>query len=217
MARDNEKLDKANMSRVIALLEQEKPITKKAACEVLHISYNTTRLKKLIEDFKAKEARTKKMRAKLRGVPLTNAELALVMQEYISGTSVTEISELVYRSTSKVKTAIKNVGMPLRDPDASYQFPDVLEPELMATDYVQDDLVYSARYQCVAFIEGEVPAKAGTLGPVYSIYLLGTCQCYASQPYWELADLRKLKTELSIKITPHQGVAPSNNNPKGIK
>ena len=36
--RDHEKLDEANLNRVIELLEGEKPITKKVACEMLNIS-----------------------------------------------------------------------------------------------------------------------------------------------------------------------------------
>ena len=39
-----EKLDDINIKRVIDALESEIPITKKDACEILNISYNTTRL-----------------------------------------------------------------------------------------------------------------------------------------------------------------------------
>jgi hypothetical protein len=38
-----EKLSEANINKVIELLAAEKPITKKEACEILHIAYNTTR------------------------------------------------------------------------------------------------------------------------------------------------------------------------------
>ena len=38
--KSDEKLDKTTMLRIINLLEQDKPITKKAACEILNISYN---------------------------------------------------------------------------------------------------------------------------------------------------------------------------------
>jgi len=48
----HEKLDDTNIKRVIAALTNENPITKKEACEMLNISYNTTRLSKIIEGFK---------------------------------------------------------------------------------------------------------------------------------------------------------------------
>ena len=47
---DHERLDDATIGRVVSLLGAEKPITKKAACETLNISYNTARLKKIIDE-----------------------------------------------------------------------------------------------------------------------------------------------------------------------
>jgi len=58
-AKDHEKLDDANIQKVSDLLEADKPITKKEACEILNISYNTTRLKKIIEEYKDRIARRK--------------------------------------------------------------------------------------------------------------------------------------------------------------
>ena len=46
-----EKLDEATLNKVSALLNQDNPITKKEACEMLNISYNTTRLGKILDDF----------------------------------------------------------------------------------------------------------------------------------------------------------------------
>ena len=45
-----EKLDEANLARISALLNQDNPITKKEACEMLNISYNTTRLNKILDE-----------------------------------------------------------------------------------------------------------------------------------------------------------------------
>ena len=50
-----EKLDDTNIKRVIAALEGETPITKKEACEMLNISYNTTRLSKIIANFREEQ------------------------------------------------------------------------------------------------------------------------------------------------------------------
>ena len=50
--REHEKLTSSNVQHVINLLESDKPITKKEACAILNISYNTTRLSKIIDDHK---------------------------------------------------------------------------------------------------------------------------------------------------------------------
>ena len=50
--KDYEKLTDANIKHVIELLEAEKPITKKEACGILNISYNTTRLNNIIQEYK---------------------------------------------------------------------------------------------------------------------------------------------------------------------
>ena len=48
--RAGENLSPANIRRVIHSLNEE-GITKKVACEMLNISYNTTRLNRIIEEF----------------------------------------------------------------------------------------------------------------------------------------------------------------------
>ena len=50
---EGENLTDANIKKVIRLLSAEKPITKKEACSILNISYNTTRLSKVIEDYES--------------------------------------------------------------------------------------------------------------------------------------------------------------------
>ena len=52
-----EKLTPSNIDYVISLLEAEKPITKKDACAILCIAYNTTRLQQIIDKHKEKQAR----------------------------------------------------------------------------------------------------------------------------------------------------------------
>ena len=46
----HEKLDETTLNKVVFLLEQPNPITKKEACEILNITYNTTRLNKILAD-----------------------------------------------------------------------------------------------------------------------------------------------------------------------
>ena len=69
--KEHEKLDDATIERVIGLLEGEKPITKKEACEALNIRYNTTRLKNIIEEYQEKAARRKKNFEKTKNTSFT--------------------------------------------------------------------------------------------------------------------------------------------------
>ena len=49
-SKSGEKLSYDNIERVISQLEKDNPITKKEACGMLNIRYNTTRLQKIIDD-----------------------------------------------------------------------------------------------------------------------------------------------------------------------
>jgi hypothetical protein len=206
--RDDELLDKPNFLRVISKLEQEKPITKKAACEMLNITYNTTRLGKLITEFKDNEAVSKKMRAKLKGVPLTSPELLTIAESYLNGVAVSEISEFTYRSTLAIKKVIKELNIPERNASSTYQTPPLIDFYAIKKDYEYDDLVYAARYGEAALIEKKIDTKDG---PAYTIYVLGKEQCYATQPFWELADLTRLQKDLKLEIKPLPGLPPSYN------
>jgi len=208
MSKSEERLDKLSMQKVISLLEQEKPITKKAACEMLNISYNTTRLKKLIEEFKRKEENSKKRRTKLRGKPITTDELSIIASEYLSGTAISVISDFIYRPATLIKESIKDLNIPIRHAEASYHNPYLIEDGAVSEEYEKDDLVYAARYQCAALVEKKYSNEDGNY---YKIYLLGNEQQYAMQPYWELADLTRVHKELKVVIKPQEGLAPAIN------
>jgi hypothetical protein len=49
--KSHEKLDDANIKKVLEAVRRDKPITKKEACSMLNITYNTTRLTSILEDF----------------------------------------------------------------------------------------------------------------------------------------------------------------------
>ena len=49
--KSHEKLSPENIARVIEHLNADSPITKKEACEMLNIRYNTTRLQRIIDDY----------------------------------------------------------------------------------------------------------------------------------------------------------------------
>ena len=63
----HEKLDDANLQRVLEYLKAEQPITKKEACAMLNITYNTTRLSSIMTDFEDTLAFRAKRKAQNRG------------------------------------------------------------------------------------------------------------------------------------------------------
>ncbi len=78
---DSERLDDASMERVIELLDKKG--TKKEACEILGITYNTTRLASLIEKYKEKKAKDAERRAEKRGKPASQGEIDYIVSTYL--------------------------------------------------------------------------------------------------------------------------------------
>ena len=90
---DDERLDGNSIERVIKYLS-EKGATKKVACQMLNIAYNTTRLDKVIEQYKLKKDSDAKRRAEKRGTPATEAEINFVISEYLEGNTIDSIKHL---------------------------------------------------------------------------------------------------------------------------
>ena len=187
--------DPVVMQRVISLLEREKPITKKEACEMLNISYNTARLNKIIEDFKERQARRKEMRARMRKEPLTHKDKKTIIEMYLSGESLYDISEHTYRTVGVIKNVLQKYHIPLKRQSVSYFRPIMFEDTVKTySRNTPNDLVYSARYNCPAYVRHMVSPG------VYSIWLTGDRARQAIQPDYELADLTKIQKEFGIEI-----------------
>ena len=112
--KDHEKLTQDNIRHIIELLSAEKPITKKEACEILNISYNTTRLSRIIQDFEDKNQFRAKRKAQLKGKPASKDEIKVAINSYLRGESVSEISQGMYRSAGFIKSILDRVGVPTR-------------------------------------------------------------------------------------------------------
>ena len=191
--KDGENLSELNIERVISLLDQPKPITKKEACEILNISYNTTRLNKIIEEHKTAITQRIELRKKFKNKPLEKDDLKLIISSYLEGVSLADIADNVYRSIALIKRVLNTYNIPLRDASVDYWHPVEVPIEAMQDDYVVDDLVFSARYNQPACIMKKI--KDG----VYRIWLYKDHQ-YALQPYYELSDLRRVQKELDVKV-----------------
>jgi hypothetical protein len=107
-----EKLDDVNIKRVIAALEAEQPVTKKEACEMLNISYNTTRLRKIIDNYNSDVEYRRQRMAKNRGKPVDKYELQEIIEGYLAGVPVIKIAKNMFRSPAFIKSHIDRIGVP---------------------------------------------------------------------------------------------------------
>lgn len=201
---EGENLTDANKDKVIALLEGDKPITKKAACEMLNITYNTTRLNRIVEERKEDLAFRKDMRKRMRNTPIDTATASQIVSGYLSGESLADLSAATYRSTNVVKNVLTKYNIPIRNASVDYFHPVFIDnDEAINDDYVKGDLVYSARYDMPGtVISGKPTDKHGL---VYKLQFHGNRRFTAYQPYYELADLRLVQTELNIVMQDMEG------------
>jgi hypothetical protein len=202
-----EKLTEANIDRVIKLLEQPKPITKKEACEVLNISYNPARLGTIIENHKAKIEINNKRRAANRGKPASPDEIKTVISEYLSGSTVTDIADDLYRSTTFVRNIIESVGVPQRGVGENYFNFSQLPEQCIAEDFEVGEIVWSARYQGPAIIDGPKGMSKDGESKLFAIWVIekwevpeklfvpytGMGGFSAVQPAYELGQLKHLE------------------------
>lgn len=206
--KDHERLDDANISIVIEALEDPKPITKKLACERLNIAYNTTRLGKIIEAYKDRVATETRIRKKLRGTLLSPQEKSAILESYVMGESVTAIAKATYRPRQLIDNFLLEENIPRIAGKSTYHKNVPMIPEgAIKEHYRPEDLVFSARYNCLATIV-KLYKEDKTHGPVYSIFLLGHNQERAYQPFYELGDLTRLQTRYNIHIVGEPGQRP---------
>ena len=162
--REHEKLDEANLNRVIELLEGDSPITKKVACEMPNISYNTTRLGSIIAEHKDIIEYRAKRKAQNRGRKATDLEKRDAIERYLDGQTISEISKGLFRSTTFVRNLIDNIGVPqkiTKSEMSSYQWRTPMLPEqCVVEEFETDERVWSAKYNTIAIIKKEATAHS---------------------------------------------------------
>lgn len=206
--KEGEKLDFATIERVVSLLEQAKPISKKEACSILNISYNTTRLGKIIEEHKRDKEITQKRRAANRGKPATNHEIKDVIEWYLEGDTKSDIADRLYRSVTFVTNIIDTVGVPQRKPGQTYVKYEPLPEQCISDKFEPGELVWSSKYQAVAIVNKEYPYRTsdGLNARIYQVSVLEKIEeqspyflprdvggFYANQPAYELGKLTHLE------------------------
>jgi len=133
--RSHEDLSTANIKRVLAALEEG--ATKKVACEMLRISYNTTRLNNILEEYHAEVERVATRKAMNKGKPAAKHEIQQAITDYIEGDSITDIAKRLYRSSAFVKGIIDRVGVPRR-PVGEEKASEVLLPDVCIKEEFQE-------------------------------------------------------------------------------
>ena len=152
--REHENLSPANLRRVIDALENE-GVTKKVACEMLNISYNTTRLNRIIEEFEEQEAYVYTRKSQNKGKPASPDEIKQVISDYIEGDSITEIASSIYRSAAFVKGIIDRVGVPQRPVGDSKHQEAMLPDACLRDSFKEGEIVWSAKYHMPAVVQNE--------------------------------------------------------------
>lgn len=184
---EHEKLDDLTISRVINLLEQKSPITKKAACEILNISYNTARLAKIIQEYKDKIEYTRKRMEKNKGRPFSDLETKEIVIDYLSGTPISRIAANLFRTEHTIKAYIQKLNLPERNSEYTYQNPGLIPEEMISDSFEEKELAWSARYNSVV----EIRKNIGN--DIYRIWVFGKHMQNAYQPVYELGKLNILK------------------------
>ena len=150
--KESENLSDTNIRKVINLLSGNSPITKKEACGILNIAYNTARLQRIIDDFQETQAYREKRKSQNRGKAATKQEVADAVTEFLSGSPISTIASGLYRSSGFVKSIIEKVGVPQKE-EGRY---DYLPEECVATSFEEGEIVWSAKYHGPAIIKQEL-------------------------------------------------------------
>jgi hypothetical protein len=173
--KEHEKLTRANISNVISLLKPtesgKKSITKKDACQILNISYNTTRLAKIISEFEEHEEYVNKQKAAKRGKRATESEITQAVQEYLAGETVANIAKGLFRSNGFINAIIERLGVPHRPTSVEGRTQvDFLPDACVAESFEIGETVWSAKYHATAIVKNELETKHD--GKCYQVYVI---------------------------------------------
>jgi len=182
-------LNKAKLTEVRNLLKPEtgKPITKKLACEMLGIAYNTARLDKMIIEHEEDTLRQKKKKDANRGKPATDYEISCCIESYLDKEPMSLLVERLGRSRLFVQRILDVVGLPERSTDNDYFNPVLLE-EGFSQQYLDSGaLVYSARHQEVGEVKRPAPCPTEgaywvRLAPATMFLALGCLEGQTNSP-----------------------------------
>ena len=158
--KEYEKLSDSNIQKVCDLLSGEKPITKKEACSILNIKYNTTRLQRIIDEYLQKKENIEKRKSANRGRPASELEIRQAITEYLDGDPISEIAKGLFRSSSFVRGIIERTGVPQRPTSKEARVGVGIIPDsCVADEFRPGEIVWSARHHTTAIIKRELTVE----------------------------------------------------------
>jgi len=174
--KEHENLTETNIKKVIELLEAEKPISKKVACEILNISYNTTRLTKIIETYKTEQLELERRRAQNRGKPPEPHEIQTCIEGYLDGDAIAEIAKRLYRSPTFVKEIVERVGVPSRVVGAAYNKPGIIPEQCIRETFEVGQIVWHAKEHALAIVVKELDNVKDKSARYYRTFVIETLE-----------------------------------------
>ena len=140
-----ERLEEDNLNRVQEALASSTPITKKEACEMLNISYNTTRLSRIMEDHNETLRYRATRKSQLKGTKATDLEIKQTIEWYLDERPISDIAKAMYRSSTFVKNIINRVGVPEKRPKTEQQGSGYLPEECVSDTFEPGEKVWYTR------------------------------------------------------------------------
>lgn len=176
--------------------------TKKDVCAFLGMSYNTSRLASLIEDYLSGVERSKEQRRLRRGKAILDTELVNIIESYMSGDSIANIADRFYRSEALVKSTLEKHGALLRDSKANPLSPSILPDNAMSDSFEEGDIVWLAAYSMI----GEIKKKISPDG--YRVYILNRdYHRYVNQYAHDLGSMKYLES-LGVDVKRFGSIMP---------
>ena len=154
----HENLTNDNISRVISFLRQDSPITKKEACELLNIRYNTTRLQKILNEHEDTKQFRETRKNQNKGKAASRDEIRSVVQYYLDGENISSIANSIYRSAAFVKNIVERLGVPQKLADSDYEGmrKSMLPEECVAEEFEYNEKVWYPRKNKFALVKQEI-------------------------------------------------------------
>ena len=140
-----ERLEEDNLTRVQEALASSTPITKKEVCQMLNISYNTTRLHKILADHEETLRFRATRKSQLKGTKATDMEIKQTIEWYLDERPISDIAKAMYRSSTFVKNIINRVGVPEKRPKTEQQGSGYLPEECVSDTFEPGEKVWYTR------------------------------------------------------------------------
>lgn len=208
----HENLTETNIQHVYELLNQDNPITKKEACSILNIAYNTTRLNKIIQDHLETVEYRERRKAQNKGKGATEAEIKEVVNLYLDGLNVSDIAKSLYRSPAFIKGIVERLGIPQKLPQTDYdgRRNAMLPEQCVAEEFEIGERIWAVRQNYPAVVSKAYTDREDGV----NYYLVDTIECtqedlkdtyfphlsFAGKQYvlasWEMGSLRHLQKYL---------------------